>query len=32
MLELQKQAERLDADVRNGWVTKVDFSGEVHKV
>ena len=32
MLQLRAQAERFDTDVRNGWVTKVDFSGEVHKV
>lgn len=32
MIEFQKQAERFDTDVRDGWVTKVDFSGEVHKV
>ena len=32
MLELQSQAERFGADIRNGWVTKVDFSGPVHKV
>ena len=32
MLELQAQAERFDTDVRDGWVTKVDFSGPVHKV
>ncbi|WP_053971682.1 thioredoxin-disulfide reductase [Mangrovimonas sp. ST2L15] len=32
MMELQKQAERFGTDVRNGWITKVDFSGEVHKV
>lgn len=31
MIELQKQAERFGTDVRNGWVTKVDFSGPVHK-
>jgi len=31
MIQLQAQAERFDADVRDGWVTKVDFSGEVHK-
>lgn len=31
MIELQKQAERFDADVRNGWIVKVDFSGDVHK-
>ncbi len=32
MVEFQKQAERFDTDVRDGWVTKVDFSGEIHKV
>ncbi|MDO5971914.1 thioredoxin-disulfide reductase [Flavivirga aquimarina] len=32
MIELQKQAERFDTDVRDGWVTKVDFSGDIHKV
>ncbi|KAB1067396.1 thioredoxin-disulfide reductase [Tamlana haliotis] len=32
MMELQKQAERFEADVRDGWVTKVDFSADVHKV
>lgn len=32
MIELQRQAERFGTDVRDGWVTKVDFSGEVHKV
>ena len=32
MIELQKQAERFETDVRDGWVTKVDFSGDVHKV
>ncbi|MFT5821839.1 MAG: thioredoxin reductase (NADPH) [Crocinitomix sp.] len=32
MVELQKQAERFDTDVRNGWVSKVDFTGPVHKV
>lgn len=32
MIELQKQAERFDTDVRDGWITKVDFSGDVHKV
>ena len=32
MVELQQQAERFDTDVRHGWVTKVDFSGPVHKV
>lgn len=32
MIQLQKQAERFDTDVRHGWVSKVDFSGPVHKV
>ena len=32
MIQLQAQAERLDADIRDGWVTKVNFSGDVHKV
>ncbi|MFT5601820.1 MAG: thioredoxin reductase (NADPH), partial [Flavobacteriales bacterium] len=32
MVELQQQAERFETDVRTGWVTKVDFSGDVHKV
>jgi len=32
MLELQAQAERFGTDVRDGWVTKVDFSGLIHKV
>lgn len=32
MVELQQQAERFDADIRSGWVSKVDFSGPVHKV
>jgi len=32
MEELKAQAERFDTDVREGWVTKVDFSGDVHKV
>ncbi len=27
MIELQKQAERFGTDIRNGWITKVDFSG-----
>jgi thioredoxin reductase (NADPH) len=26
MIELQKQAERFGTDIRNGWITKVDFS------
>jgi len=32
MLELQAQAERFGTDVRDVWVTKVDFSGPIHKV
>ena len=32
MIELQKQAERFETDVRDGWITKVDFSGDIHKV
>ncbi len=32
MIELRKQAERFETDVRDGWVTKVDFSGSIHKV
>ncbi len=32
MIQLQKQAERFGTEVRDGWITKVDFSGEVHKV
>lgn len=32
MMQLQAQAERFEADIRNGWVTKVDFSKDVHKV
>ncbi|HRH38024.1 MAG TPA: thioredoxin-disulfide reductase [Flavobacteriales bacterium] len=32
MEDLKKQALRFETDVRHGWVTKVDFSGPVHKV
>lgn len=32
MIQLQQQAQRFGTDVRDGWVTKVDFSGSVHKV
>ncbi len=32
MIQLQQQAERFDTDVRDGWITKVDFSGDIHKV
>jgi len=31
MIQLQKQAERFETDVRDGWVTKVDFTGPIHK-
>lgn len=31
MVELQAQAERFETDVRFGFITKVDFSGDVHK-
>ena len=32
MIQLEAQAKRFEADIRNGWVTKVDFSGPIHKV
>ena len=32
MMQLQAQAKRFETDVRDGWVTKVDFSAGVHKV
>ena len=32
MNELKKQAQRFGTDIRNGWITKVDFSGKKHKV
>jgi len=32
MIELRNQAERFETDVRSGWITKVDFSGPIHKV
>jgi thioredoxin reductase (NADPH) len=32
MEQLKKQAERFDTDVRDGWVTKVDFSNKIHKI
>ena len=31
MVELQQQAERFEADIRFGFIDKVDFSGDVHK-
>ncbi|WP_293890779.1 thioredoxin-disulfide reductase [Flavobacterium sp.] len=32
MINIQEQAKRFGTDVRDGWATKVDFSGSVHKV
>jgi thioredoxin reductase (NADPH) len=32
MVQLQAQAQRFGTDVRDGWVSKVDFSGPIHKV
>ncbi len=32
MMQLESQAKRFETDVRNGWITKVDFSGDIHKV
>ena len=32
MMQFQAQAKRFGTDVRDGWATKVDFSGEVKKV
>ena len=29
MVELQKQAERFGTDIRNGWITKVDFTDKL---
>lgn len=31
MLELEAQAKRFEADIRFGFINKVDFSGETHK-
>ena len=31
MLELEAQAKRFETDIRFGYITKVDFSGGVHK-
>lgn len=32
MEDLKAQALRFETDIRNGWVTKVDLTGPVHKV
>ncbi len=32
MIELKEQAERFGTSVRDGWITKVDFSSDIHKV
>ena len=32
MIGIQEQAKRFGTDVRDGWATKVDFSGEIKKV
>jgi thioredoxin reductase (NADPH) len=31
MIQLEEQAKRFETDVRPGFITKIDFSGEVHK-
>ena len=31
-VQLQEQAKRFGSDIRDGWATKVDFSGDIHKV
>jgi thioredoxin reductase (NADPH) len=31
MIQLEEQAKRFETDVRPGFITKVDFSGDVHK-
>ena len=32
MLQLEAQAKRFDADIRSGYITRVDFTGPLHKV
>ncbi len=32
MIGIEEQAKRFGTDVRDGWATKVDFSGSLHKV
>jgi thioredoxin reductase (NADPH) len=31
MMQLEEQAKRFNTDIRSGFITKVDFSGPVHK-
>ncbi|MCE2743376.1 MAG: FAD-dependent oxidoreductase, partial [Fluviicola sp.] len=31
MMELEAQAKRFEADIRFGFINKVDFSGPIHK-
>lgn len=31
MVQLEEQAKRFETDVRPGFITKVDFSGDIHK-
>lgn len=31
MMQLEEQAKRFEADIRFGFIDKVDFSGEIHK-
>ena len=31
MIQLEAQARRFEADIRFGFITKVDFSGDIHK-
>lgn len=31
MMQLEEQAKRFNTDIRSGFITKVDFSGTVHK-
>ena len=31
MIQLEEQAKRFETDVRPGFITKVDFSGDIHK-
>lgn len=32
MIQLENQAKRFEADIRDGWITKIDFSAVPHKV